>query len=267
MDIIHAIILAIVEGLTEFLPVSSTGHMIIVSHLMRMPQTEFLKTFEIAIQLGAIGAVFSLYWRVFLLDWGVGRKVLAAFFPTAVIGFILYKAIKKFLLGNMMVVAVALLLGGIFLVVFELLYCRGPAWAGPGKWKSGKMQSMQNITYPQAIMIGLCQALAVVPGVSRSAATIVGGLMLGISRATIVEFSFLLAVPTILAATVLDLLKIGPPISLWDAGVLAVGFVTAFMVAFSTVKFLLRYVQRNNFIPFGIYRVIIGIVLLFYFVR
>src|SRR3989338_225141 len=122
MDIIHAIVLAVVEGVTEFLPVSSTGHMIIASHLMRMPQTEFLKTFEIAIQLGAIGAVFGLYWRTFLLDWEIGLKVLAAFIPTAIIGFIVYKAIKKFLLGNIMVVAVALLVGGIFLVVFELLY-------------------------------------------------------------------------------------------------------------------------------------------------
>jgi len=255
MDIIHAVILAVVEGLTEFLPVSSTGHMIIASRLMHMPQTEFLKTFEIAIQLGAIGAVFSLYWRTFLLDWEIGLKVLAAFIPTAVIGFILYKLIKQFLLGNIVVVGAALLIGGIFLVVFELLY----------KGKQGKVRSMESITYPQAVIIGLCQALAVVPGVSRSAATIVGGLALGVSRITIVEFSFLLAVPTMLAATVLDILKSSADISVSDAGILAAGFVTALVVAFATVKFLLHYVQRNDFISFGIYRIIAGLAVLLFF--
>jgi undecaprenyl-diphosphatase len=257
MDLIHAIILAVVEGVTEFLPVSSTGHMIFVSHLMQMPQTEFLKTFEIAIQLGAIGAVFSLYWRTFLLDWEVGLKVLAAFFPTAVIGFILYKAIKHFLMGNVMVVAWALLLGGVFLIVFELLY----------KGKQGKVQKMADISYPQALIIGLCQSLAVVPGVSRSAATIVGGLMLGVSRTTIVEFSFLLAVPTMMAATVLDISKSRAEISSGDLGVLAVGFIVAFVVAIGAVKFLLRFVQRNDFISFGIYRILMGAFLLFYFAR
>jgi len=260
MNIIDAVVLAIVEGLTEFLPVSSTGHMIIASHLMHVPQTEFLKTFEIAIQLGAIGAVFSLYWRTFLLDWEVGLRVLAAFVPTAVIGFILYKAVKEFLLGNIVVVGGALLAGGVFLVVFELLYKRKGRQAqeaGPG--------GMERITYGQAVLIGLCQALAVVPGVSRAAATIVGGLMLGISRTTIVEFSFLLAVPTMLAATVLDLLKSGHDIHLSDAGVLAAGFVTALVVAGATVKFLLHYVQRNDFIAFGVYRIIAGLIVLLVF--
>ena len=254
MNIIDAVILAIVEGVTEFLPISSTGHMIIVSHLMRMPQTEFLKTFEIAIQLGAIGAVFSLYWRVFLLDWETGRKVLAAFIPTAVIGFILYKIIKKFLIGNLTVVAAALLLGGIFLVVFELFY----------KGKQAKTEGIERVTYPQAVIIGICQALAVIPGVSRSAATIAGGLMLGVSRSTIVEFSFLLAVPTMLAATILDVLKSSAAMTFADAGVLAVGFGAAFIIAFASVKFLLHYVKRNDFIVFGIYRIMVGFLLLFF---
>lgn len=252
MELIHAVVIAIVEGLTEFLPVSSTGHMIIASHMMNMPQTEFLKTFEIAIQLGAIGAVFSLYWRVFLLDWEVGAKVLAAFVPTAVIGFLLYKIVKQFLLGNVAVVGLALLVGGIFLVVFERLY-RG---------KQGAVKDLHGISYAQAVIIGLCQSVAVVPGVSRSAATIVGGLMLGISRTVIVEFSFLLAVPTMLAATVLDLLKSGPRITAHEFGLLAVGFVVAFAVAFATVKFLLRYVQRNDFIAFGVYRIAVGVLVL-----
>ncbi len=266
MDITHAIILAIIEGVTEFLPVSSTGHMIIASQFMHMPQTEFLKTFEIAIQLGAIGAVFAVYWRTFLLDWEVGLKVLAAFVPTAIIGFVLYKLIKQFLLGNGMVVAIALLAGGIFLVVFELLYkgkqdrMVGTISKSPEK---GKLSPL--ISYRQAFIIGLCQSLAVIPGVSRSAATIVGGLALGVARTTIVEFSFLLAVPTMLAATVLDILKSSADISARDAGVLAVGFLTALSVAFISVNFLLRYVQRNNFIPFGIYRIFVGLFCLWWF--
>ncbi len=255
MDILHAVILGIVEGITEFLPVSSTGHMIIASHMMDMPQTEFLKTFEIAIQLGAIGAVFSLYWRVFLLDWEVNLKVAAAFLPTAAVGFILYKAVKHYLLGNIMVVAGALILGGIFLIIFEMMH----------KGKDGKISKMSDISYPQAMLIGLCQSLAVVPGVSRSAATIVGGLMMGISRTTIVEFSFLLAVPTMLAATVLDILKSGAQITTADLLPLGAGFITAFITAFAAVKFLLRYVQRNDFIAFGIYRIAAGLFVLFYF--
>ncbi len=255
MDVMQAVVLAVVEGVTEFLPVSSTGHMIIASHLMDMPQTEFLKTFEIAIQLGAIGAVFSMYWRVFLLDWEVVLKVMAAFVTTAIIGFLVYKSIKQFLLGNVMVVGAALLLGGIFLLVFELAY-RG---------KQGKITRMEQISYPQALLIGLCQSIAVIPGVSRSAATIIGGLMLGISRHTIVEFSFLLAVPTMLAATVLDILRSNTVIMKDDWTILGIGFAVAFAVAFVSVKFLLHYIKKNDFIPFGAYRIAVGLLVLLYF--
>ncbi len=253
MDILHAIILSIIEGITEFLPVSSTGHMIIASHLMQIPQTEFLKTFEIAIQLGAIAAVAGLYWRVFLLDWEVVVKVMAAFVPTAIVGLILYKLIKHYLLGNVVVVIWSLLIGGVFIILFERFY----------RPKENNIREVVKISYSQAILIGLCQALTVVPGVSRSAATILGGLMLGVSRQTIVEFSFLLAVPTMLAATVLDLIKTDADLNLREWGILALGFAVALAVALASVKFLLRYIQRHNFTAFGIYRVVAAVAFTF----
>ncbi len=255
MSVGEALILGVVEGITEFLPISSTGHMIIVSHLLKMPQTEFLKTFEIAIQLGAIGAVLVLYGRVFLSGQGIARKALAAFVPTAVIGYIFYKTVKEFLLGNIVVVAWALLLGGVSLIVFELA----------GRRRKEEGLQLEHITYPQAIIIGLCQSLAIVPGVSRSAATIMGGLMLGISRRAITEFSFLLAVPTMMAATGLDIVKSSASIIAANAGTLAIGFGVAFVVALATIKVLIHYVQRHDFIVFGFYRIAVGIVLLLYF--
>ena len=253
MDLLQAIILGVIEGVTEFLPVSSTGHMIVASHLMHLPETEFLKTFEIAIQLGAIGAVAGLYWRTFLLDWEIVLKVLAAFVPTAVVGFVLYKFVKHYFLGNAFIVMEALFVGGVFIVLFERIY----------KSKEDNIKEIVKISYPQAMLIGLCQALAVIPGVSRSAATILGGLMLGVSRKTIVEFSFLLAVPTMLAATVLDLMKTEADLSTNEWGMLAVGFVVAFVVAWISVKFLLRYIQRHDFMIFGFYRIIAAIVFFF----
>ncbi len=252
MDIFQAVILGVVEGVTEFLPVSSTGHMVIAAHLLKMPHTEFLKTFEIAIQLGAIMAVAGMYWRTFLLDWDIGLRVLAAFVPTAVIGLLLYKVIKQYLLGNMLVVVWSLFIGGALLILFEMYF----------RPKQEPVEKLEKITYKQAIIIGLCQALAVIPGVSRSAATIVGGMFLGISRRTIVEFSFLLAVPTMLAATLLDVAKTDAVLSADEWGVLGVGFIVAFIVAWFSVKFLLRYITRYNFTPFGVYRVLLALVLL-----
>jgi len=253
MDIFHAVILGVIEGITEFLPVSSTGHMIIASHLMQIPQTEFLKTFEIAIQLGAICAVAGLYWRTFLLDWEVVIKVVTAFIPTAIIGLVLYKLIKHYLLGNAFIVVVSLFVGGIAIVLFEKFY----------KLQEKNVSELSKISYFQALMIGVCQSLAVVPGVSRSAATILGGLMLGVSRKTIVEFSFLLAVPTMLAATVLDIIKADGDISSGEWGVLGVGFFIALIVAWFSVKFLLRYITRHDFTAFGVYRILAAVVFAF----
>jgi undecaprenyl-diphosphatase len=251
MDPLHALILGIVEGVTEFLPVSSTGHLILASKLLGMAQTDFLKTFDIAIQLGAILSVVVLYWRSLLVDFAVIQRVAAAFIPTAVIGFILYKFIKHFLLGNTAVVLWSLLLGGIFLVVFESVH----------REKFDAIDDIKKMPLATAVWVGVIQSLAVVPGVSRSAATIIGGLCLGVSRKTIVEFSFLLAVPTMLAATVLDLAKSAHEFSGDQFGFLSVGFFAAFAVGILSIQFLLYFVKNNSFIAFGVYRILIALLL------
>lgn len=250
MDLITSIILGIVQGVSEFLPISSTGHMILASHLMGLTHTEFLKSFEIAIQAGTILSVVFLYWRDLLIDVEVIKRIIVAFIPTGVLGLTLYKLIKGYLLGSETVVLWSLLLGGIFLVVFELWY----------KEKEDATGEIGNLSYKNAFIIGLFQSVAMIPGVSRSASTIVGGLILGLKRKTIVEFSFLLAVPTMLAATVYDLIKTGAHMSLPEIRYLAVGFITAFIVALLSIKFLLRFIQTHTFIPFGIYRVAFVIV-------
>ena len=251
MHLLDVIILGIVEGITEFLPISSTGHMILTSKLLGLPPTEFLKSFEIAIQLGAILSVVFLYRKQLTTDMEALKRVAVAFLPTAVIGFVLYKMIKKFLLGNSSVVLWSLLLGGIFIIIFELLH----------KEKKGAVNSLSTISFKQAFIIGICQSLAVVPGVSRSAATIIGGLMLGVERKTIVEFSFLLAIPTMACATGLDLLKTSASFNATEVGYLAVGFVVSFITALAAIKFLLAFIKNNNFIPFGIYRVLLALAL------
>lgn len=244
----HAFLLGIVEGITEFLPISSTGHLILTSALLRIPQTEFVKSFEIVIQLGAIAAVVVLYWRS-LWNRATVVTLMAGFLPTAIIGFTLYPFVKSALLGNTSVVLWALLIGGFVLIAFERIHHEPETVA-----------SVPAITLRQAFLIGCAQAIAIIPGVSRSAATIVGGLLLGLSRKTIVEFSFLLAVPTMLAASALDLVKHGSSFSADQFGVLAIGFLTAFVVAGASIVFLLRYIQRHTFTPFGIYRIGIAVV-------
>lgn len=254
MDLRHAFIFGIVEGITEFLPISSTGHLILTGKLLGFPQSDFLKTFEIAIQLGAILSVVVLYWKSLLMNFEVLKRVAAAFIPTAVLGLVLYKIIKKFLLSSSEVVLWSLFLGGIFLVIFELFH----------REKEDAHTDLSGIPYSKAILIGVFQSLAMIPGVSRSAATICGGLLLGVKRKTIVEFSFLLAVPTMLAATALDLLKSASSFSADQMGFLGVGFIVSFIVAILSIRFLLFFIKNNNFIPFGIYR--IAVALLFWFV-
>lgn len=252
MTYIDSIILGLIEGFTEFLPISSTGHLILGSVLLGLPQTDVLKSFEIAIQLGAICAVALLFWKRFF-DWNVLTRLLSAFIPTAVIGLLLHSFVKAHLLGNPYVVVTALFLGGVFLIIYELLH----------KEDKTKTEDITDITHRQAFIVGVCQAFAIVPGVSRSAATIVGGLSLGLRRASIVEFSFLLAVPTMLAATTLDVVKSYQLFSVNDIGLILTGFTTAFLVALVSVKFLLHYVKRYTFIPFGVYRIIIALLFLF----
>ncbi|MDP2653034.1 MAG: undecaprenyl-diphosphate phosphatase [Candidatus Omnitrophota bacterium] len=250
MNLWDAVILGIVEGITEFLPVSSTGHLLLANRLLGHEPTDFLKSFDITIQLGAILAVVVLYGRSLLVDRKVLMRVAAAFIPTAVAGLIFYKLIKNVLMDSAPVVLWSLFLGGIFLIVFEKFHKEPPGAEG----------DIRKIPYGTAALIGLFQALAMVPGVSRSAATIIGGLLLGVRRKTIVEFSFLLAVPTMLAATALDLLKNASAFSADQAAFLATGFAASFAVAIFSIKFLLYYIQRNNFILFGVYRIFAALV-------
>ncbi|MFA6416155.1 MAG: undecaprenyl-diphosphate phosphatase [Candidatus Paceibacterota bacterium] len=249
MDFISAIILGAIEGLTEFLPISSTGHMILASHLMKLPVTTFQSTFEISIQLGAILAVVWLFWRKLFLNRDTFQKVVVAFLPTTIIGFALYKIFKSFLAGNTAVTIGALFIGGIFLIWFEKYYQK----RGVGELAE------ENISYRQAAWLGVCQSLAIVPGVSRSAATIIGGLAMKIKREAIVEFSFLLAIPTMAAATAYDLYKSAPTFSGNQFELIGVGFVVSFLVALVAVKFLIHYIQKNDFTAFGWYRIIIAI--------
>jgi len=251
MDLLQAILLGVVEGLTEFLPISSTGHLILAHELLGIAQTSTVKSFTIAIQLGAIGAVVALYFRA-LCDLELLKKLAVAFLPTGVIGFIFYPFIKGALLGNPLIVVYALFLGGIALIAFEYLYTppQGSAVA--------------NISYKQSFIVGLFQSVAMIPGVSRSAATIVGGLLAGISRGAIVEFSFLLAVPTMLAATGYDLIRSAHLFSSAETLSLAVGFCTSFVVALLTMRALVRFVRTHTFTPFGVYRIVLA--LLFFFV-
>lgn len=243
MSILEAIYLGIVEGITEFLPISSTAHLMFASELLGIAQSEFVKTFEIAIQLGAILAVVVLYWRSFLNVKQL-KTIAVAFLPTALIGFTLYPFIKDSLIGNVSVALIALAVGGAALIIFE-------------RWYGKRARSDEKtLTYTQAFLVGIAQAVAVIPGVSRSAATIVGGLMLGINRTTIVEFSFLLAVPTMAAATAYDLYKNYQSFSSDDMSNLAVGFIVSFVVALFAIRWLVRYVSRNDFTAFGIYRIV-----------
>ena len=248
MDLIHAVMLGMVEGSTEFLPISSTGHLILAGELLHIQDEAFQKSFDIIIQLGAILSVVVLYWRSFL-KIELLKKLIVAFIPTGIIGLALYKVVKIYLLGNETVVLWSLFIGGLALIAFELWHHE----------REGAGSHVSNITYKQAALIGLAQSVAIVPGVSRSAATIVGGLSLGLTRATIVDFSFLLAVPTMAAATLLDLMKNASSFSSDQVGVLSVGFITSFIVALFSIKFLLQFVRQHTFIPFGVYRVVVAL--------
>lgn len=245
MSPVTAAILGAIEGFTEFLPVSSTGHLIIASSLLHVPASDFLKTFEIAIQLGAILAVVALYLRSFF-DIEILKRLIVAFIPTGIIGLLMYKIVKTYLLDNTSVVLWALALGGAALIAFEMWHAE----------REDARADIRTLPYGQAALIGLFQAAAIVPGVSRSAATIVGGLILGLKRTAIVEFSFLLAVPTMAAATGLDLLKNASSFAEADFLALAIGFCTAFAVAILAIKFLLAIVRRYSFVGFGAYRIL-----------
>ena len=250
MDLTQAIFLGIIEGITEFLPISSTGHLMLASRSLGITQTEFVKSFEIAIQSGAILAVVILYWKTLFRSRDIWKKIFTAFLPTMVIGALLYKVIKTFFLSSDSVVLWALFLGGIALILFEIFHGE----------KQGSSDELASISYPQALIIGLFQSIAVIPGVSRAAATIVGGLAVGLKRKTIVEFSFLLAIPTLCAATALDLAKSAGGFKTSQFLVLGAGFIVSLLVALLAIRFLLIFIKKHTFIPFGIYRILIAVV-------
>lgn len=253
MDFLQAIILGVVEGVTEFLPVSSTGHLILVSELLKLPATEFLKSFEVMIQLGAVLAVVFLFWKKLLFNRAIMQRVVVALLPALGIGYIFYKTIRQ-LLGSGEVVVIALFVGGVIIILFELLR----------KDKEGSIEDITTLPYKTAFFIGLFQTLSVIPGVSRAAATILGGMFLGMKRKAIVEFSFLLAVPTMVAATTLDAVKNRAMFSLADIHLLLIGFLVSFFVALVAIKFLLRFVETHTFIVFGVYRIVIAILFFFF---
>lgn len=254
MSLLHALILGLVEGITEFLPVSSTAHLILAGHALRLADSEFLKSFEIIIQLGAILSVVVLYWTKFW-NWDVLKKLVVAVIPTGIIGLTVYKALKTYLLGNVIVVLTTLVIGGIALIIFE----RFPK-------RDVEEIDFSEITYGKALLIGLFQAIAIIPGVSRSAATIVGGSLIGISKRTIVEFSFMLAVPTMIAASALELVK-GRSALAGHYAPLAVGFVVSFITAIIAIKSFLSYIKKHDFAAFGWYRIVLALVYFLVFVR
>ncbi|MBP4138116.1 undecaprenyl-diphosphate phosphatase [Flavobacterium geliluteum] len=253
MNTLQAIVLAIIEGITEFLPVSSTGHMIIASSFFGIAHEDFTKLFTIVIQLGAILSVVVLYFKRFFQTLDFYFKLLVAFIPAVVLGLLLSDFIDG-LLENPITVAVSLLVGGIILLKVD-------------EWFNNRntTESSQEISYLQAFKIGLFQCIAMIPGVSRSGASIVGGMSQKLSRTTAAEFSFFLAVPTMLGATAkkcYDYYKAGFELSQDQVNLLVIGNVVAFIVALLAIKTFIGFLTKNGFKVFGYYRIIAGIVLL-----
>ena len=248
--------LAIIEGLTEFLPVSSTGHMIIGSSIMGISQSPFVKTFTVAIQLGAIISVVVLYWKRFWQTWSFYFILGIGFMPAAIIGFLFNDKIDQ-LLERVDVVGWMLILGGFILLFVDNFF-------------PTSIEGATRISYFQSLRIGFFQCIALVPGVSRSAATIVGGLAQGLSKKTAAEFSFFLAVPTMLAATGYRLLKFyldGNTFGQHEISLLLIGNAIAFVVAMLAIKYFIGFLTRHGFKVFGYYRIAVGtiLLLLYYF--
>lgn len=253
MNTLQAIVLAIIEGITEFLPVSSTGHMIIASSFYGIAHDDFTKLFTIVIQLGAILSVVVLYFKRFFQSFDFYFKLLVAFIPAVILGLLFSKKIDA-LLENPITVAVSLLVGGIILLKVD-------DWFS----KPNTTEKSREITYSQAFKIGMFQCLAMIPGVSRSGASIVGGMAQKLSRTTAAEFSFFLAVPTMLGATIkkcYDYYKAGFELSHDQVNLLVIGNIVAFIVALLAIKTFIGFLTKNGFKVFGYYRIAAGIILL-----
>ncbi len=253
MTLFQSIIIAIIEGLTEFLPISSTGHMILASAAMGIHEDEFVKTFEVFIQLGAILAIALMYIKRFFKSIDIYLKLFAAFVPTAIIGLLAYDFIKGYLF-NPIIVSVSLILGGIILILIDKTVIA----------QKSELEEVEEMTYKSAFFIGLFQCLSMVPGTSRAAATIIGGVFNGLDKKQATEFSFLLAVPTMMAAGGYDLIRSELSFTSEQIMMLAVGFIIAFIFAWIAVKFFLKYVSTHGFKAFGWYRIALGILFLIF---
>lgn len=247
MTWLEAIIIAIVEGITEFLPISSTGHMILTQGILGMETNDFVKAFIVNIQFGAILSVVVLYWRHFIQSVNFYLKLFVAFIPAAILGFLFSDFIDS-MLENVYVVAVTLILGGIVLLFVD-------------KWFNKPIED-QTISYPTAFKIGLFQCISMIPGVSRSAATIIGGMTQKLNRKTAAEFSFFLAVPTMFAASGYKLMSNYKAIDMQNIEMLIIGNIVAFIVALIAIKSFITYLTKHGFKVFGYYRIIVGVVIL-----
>lgn len=263
-DIIKALILGIVEGLTEFLPVSSTGHLILVNEFVDFTGS-FAKMFDIVIQLGAILSVIVYFWRKLFpfgsnktpLEkyeiWSICKKTIIGVLPALILGAALGKLIEEYLF-NPLTVALALFIGGIALIVIER---RKP---------QEQITSIAQLTYTTAFFIGLIQCLAMIPGMSRSAVTIIGAMLLGASRVAAAEFSFFLAIPTLFAASAYSILKTGFTLNMTQIQILSIGFAVSFFVAWLVIAGFMKFISTRDFKPFGYYRIFLGAFVLIYFV-
>jgi len=251
LDIFQAVIIGVIEGFTEFLPISSTGHMIVASQFLGIEESALIKAYEVIIQFAAILAVMLIYReKITFKKVDLWMKLFAAFLPLAIVGFIFKDVIKS--LFNVQTVAWMFIIGGIIFLIVEYFY----------KEKEYHIKEVEKVTYIQALWVGFAQIFSLVPGTSRAGATIVGGLLAGLDRKTSAEFSFLLAIPVMAAVSGYDLLKHYQDFAHANWGAFVIGFIVAFVVAYATIKLFLAFIQRFTFVPFGIYRIIFGIILL-----
>lgn len=252
MTILHSFILAIVEGFTEFLPISSTGHMIVVSHFLHIKESVTLETFEVVSQVGAISAVVVLYAKK-LFETAMIQKLIIAFIPTGVLGLFIFPYIKLFLTSPLLV-ALTMTLGGVCILVVEKWYTQ--------KIVSDDIKKEKEISYKEAFLLGIYQAIAIIPGVSRSGAMIIGGLTMKLERKLLTEFTFLLAVPTMVIATLYTIYKKHSELVVNDIVPILFGTVVSFMVALLVITYFLKYIRSHSFAVFGWYRIIVGIILI-----
>ena len=271
MNILKAILFGIIEGITEWLPISSTGHMIILNDLVKLEvSSEFYSLFEVVIQLGAVLSVVIIYFKT-IFPWGFGKnkkdtkntfnlwgKILVACLPAAIIGLLFDDLLDKYLY-NSIVVSLMLIIYGILFIIIESKHHN----------KDSRVNDLKEITYKDALLVGIFQLLALIPGTSRSGATILGGLLIGLKRSVIAEFTFFLAIPVMAGASLLKILKyivkVGLSFTSIELMTLLVGSLIAFIVSIIVIKFLMNYIRRHDFKVFGYYRIILGIIVLLYF--